>query len=184
MAVFSNLYFHQSFQNQSLRLAVILYLLQEQPWNSYPFVFKVPVNSILRVFRFLLRFVPNLIVYYRSFFFQRFVTYTLMPHWKDWYIDTKCLIFRRGFPVRTKGNSTHNCVSLPFEGSWPMAVVLLLKLSKLTKLNSKKNSVWNIHLFSSHRFLMLWRRVGRYGLKAKHVEVRVGLKIYNKVLVK
>ena len=59
VAVFSNLYFHQSFQNQSLRLAVTSYLLQEQPWNSYPFVFKVPVNSILRVFRFLLRFVPN-----------------------------------------------------------------------------------------------------------------------------
>lgn len=153
--------------------------------------FQSPCELYFESIQIFIEICTKLIVYYRSFFFQRFVTYILMPHWKDWYIDMKFLIFRRGFPVRTKGNSTHNCISLPFEGSWPMAVVLLLKLSKLTKLNSKKNSVWNIHLFSLHRFLiclriltLLWRRVGRYGLKAKHVEVRVGLKIYNKVLVK
>ena len=41
MAVFSNLHFHKSFQNQSLRLAVISYLSQERPYNFFHFVSKL-----------------------------------------------------------------------------------------------------------------------------------------------
>ena len=41
MAVFSNLHFHKSFHNQSLRLVVISYLSQEWPCNFFNFVSKL-----------------------------------------------------------------------------------------------------------------------------------------------